>query len=303
MKMFPVYVRFLPCRRIITGFACLIVLTCFLKFNFTAEESYRFTQCAESYTVTDSDIITFAHIYRNRPYAENHGGSRFDNSFTIWTLLRQIQPEFVIESGVYKGHSTWLIRTSLPNARIVSIDRNCPQWRDPSHKTVYFCGDTFIDFGLVEWHKYVKPESTLLYFDDHQSSFKRVFQAVPFGFSKIFFEDNYDVAQGDHQSVRRIIFKEDSDGYYKDNFNSLSSPLTDTTHELLRRAFLSVTSYCEFPPVFSTSLTRQKRYDTLRSVPPIVSDDVKLFMKVQQIIGTTQLEFEEYTYFAYLHIK
>lgn len=44
--------------------------------------------------------------------------------FAVWFMSKKLNPELIIESGVYKGQSTWLFEVSCPQARIVSIDVN-----------------------------------------------------------------------------------------------------------------------------------------------------------------------------------
>ena len=48
--------------------------------------------------------------------------------FTLWFILNKYQPKVVIESGVWKGISTLLIRKTLPNCKIICLDpRNIPE--------------------------------------------------------------------------------------------------------------------------------------------------------------------------------
>ena len=42
--------------------------------------------------------------------------------FYFYLILKNLKPELIIESGVYKGQSTWLIENTLPNSKIISID-------------------------------------------------------------------------------------------------------------------------------------------------------------------------------------
>jgi hypothetical protein len=41
--------------------------------------------------------------------------------------VKALQPKFVIENGVYAGHSTWVIRTAAPGAAVFSLDPLCGQ--------------------------------------------------------------------------------------------------------------------------------------------------------------------------------
>ena len=42
--------------------------------------------------------------------------------FATFFILKKLNPSFVIESGVFRGQSTWLIENALPNSEILSID-------------------------------------------------------------------------------------------------------------------------------------------------------------------------------------
>ena len=46
----------------------------------------------------------------------------FSHMFATYFILRKINPPFVMESGVFKSQSTWLIEKTLPNTKILSID-------------------------------------------------------------------------------------------------------------------------------------------------------------------------------------
>ena len=73
------------------------------------------------------EIKVFNQIYKERPIIENLHGMRFPHMFATYFILKKIKPDFVIESGIYKGQSTWLIEKTLPNAKILSIDLDLSQ--------------------------------------------------------------------------------------------------------------------------------------------------------------------------------
>ena len=69
-----------------------------------------------------NSVSEFLDVYNSRPIKENAGGMGVNHSWALWYVLRQVNPSVVVESGVWKGHSTWLIHTALPNAKIYSFD-------------------------------------------------------------------------------------------------------------------------------------------------------------------------------------
>jgi len=67
-------------------------------------------------------LPAFWELYETRPILHNDGGMRTPQLFAVWSILRALEPELVVESGVWKGLSTWLIEKACPSARVISID-------------------------------------------------------------------------------------------------------------------------------------------------------------------------------------
>ncbi|CAD5126985.1 unnamed protein product [Dimorphilus gyrociliatus] len=137
-------------------------------------------------------IGPFLQIFSKRLHNFTTDGS-INNRFALWSFLRIMQPEHVIESGANKGYGTWLIRKALPKARITVISPTTPnQYLDKRNSTKYFTSKKFLDFNRIDWSKEkIKREKTIVYFDDHQSVYKRIVQAAKHGFKHIIFDDNY----------------------------------------------------------------------------------------------------------------
>ena len=56
-----------------------------------------------------SYLDEFLKIYKNRPFPDNAGGMGLNHSFALYSLIKKLKIKKVYESGIYKGHSTWLI--------------------------------------------------------------------------------------------------------------------------------------------------------------------------------------------------
>ncbi|CAA0826922.1 Unknown protein [Striga hermonthica] len=169
---------------------------------------------------TSKDLLRgleeFVPIYETRPIQNNMYGMGFDHSFGLWFITRWLQPDLMIESGAFKGHSTWVLRQAMPHKPIVSLSPRHPEKylkKGPAYvdgNCTYFAGKDFVDFGSIEWgglmRKYgIKDRSrVLVFFDDHQNELKRLKQALKAGFKHLVFEDNYDTGTGDHYSFRQI---------------------------------------------------------------------------------------------------
>ena len=64
----------------------------------------------------------FIELYKEKPIKDNSGGMKFPHMFGLFFLLKNLKPDFVVESGIYKGQSTWLIERTLPNVDLLSLD-------------------------------------------------------------------------------------------------------------------------------------------------------------------------------------
>ncbi|TVU13609.1 hypothetical protein EJB05_40325 [Eragrostis curvula] len=158
----------------------------------------------------------FVPMYETRPIKNNMYGMGFDHSFGLWFMARWLKPDLMIESGAFKGHSTWVLRHAMPNTRIISLSPRHPEKylkKGPAYvdgNCTYLAGKNFVDFGSVHWGRVLRnhgisdPSKVLVFFDDHQSELKRLKQALRAGFRHLIFEDNYDTGTGDHYSLRQI---------------------------------------------------------------------------------------------------
>ncbi|OIT20393.1 PREDICTED: uncharacterized protein LOC109220245 [Nicotiana attenuata] len=158
----------------------------------------------------------FVPIYETRPIKNNMYGMGFDHSFGLWFMARWLKPELMIESGAFKGHSTWVLRQAMPDTPIISLTPRHPEKylkKGPAYvdgNCTYFAGKDFVDFGNVDWAKVMKKHAikdlskVLVFFDDHQNELKRLKQALKAGFRHLVFEDNYDTGTGDHYSFRQM---------------------------------------------------------------------------------------------------
>lgn len=205
---------------------------------------------------TSKDLIKgleeFISIYETRPIKNNMYGMGFDHSFGLWFISRWLKPELMIESGAFKGHSTWVMRQAMPYTPIVSLSPRHPEKylaKGPAYvdgNCTYFAGKDFVDFGSVNWGNVMKKHGitdlsqVLIFFDDHQNELKRVKQALKAGFRHLVFEDNYDTGTGDHYSLRQICdqfyirggghscFKESDEARIRRNRNKLWEKAVDT---------------------------------------------------------------------------
>ena len=128
----------------------------------------------------------------------------FNHSFGLFAVLRKLNLKNIYESGIYKGHSTWLIENTLENINLVSIDINLKlrEYISSNKNIQYYEGDVEeLSF------KDVDVQNTLVYFDDHTNIIERLKFLYSWGIKYAVFEDNYPVGQGDTYSIRKILNK------------------------------------------------------------------------------------------------
>jgi len=142
----------------------------------------------ESPSITE-ELLAFLEIYRKRVIQDNQYGMLSVGNFYLWLLLRNLKPAAVIESGVWKGQSTWMIEQAVPHAQIISIDPELQNRVYISPNASY----TSEDFQKLDLHTTLNNEvrSTVCFFDDHQNAFERVLQCREKGIKHLIFDDNY----------------------------------------------------------------------------------------------------------------
>ena len=251
-----------------------------------------------------AELPGFLKLYETRPIQNNHGGIMLDHSFALYYTLKHIRPvpKTVIESGAFKGHGTWIIQQALPNARIFSLDPGPPKHR--LEGVEYMVGSLWKDLATVDWKaKNVDPNQTVLFIDDHQSGFRRTFLDMkPKGFNRFILEDNYPYPHGDNMSFKwacELERESEWPGVVHDNFGKEHINLTWSEHlqhaDYLRKA-LKV--YYEFPPIASSELSGQTRFEPTRTSAPIVT--IKKFFQQSGLAELHPRELAGYTHFLYV---
>src|SRR4051812_40880727 len=66
-----------------------------------------------------ASLESFLPLFEMRPIADNQGGMRSVGLFNVWFLITRLRPKAVLESGIWKGQSTWLIEQAAPEAGIL----------------------------------------------------------------------------------------------------------------------------------------------------------------------------------------
>lgn len=224
------------------------------------------------------DIDEFSAIYDDRPIKDNQGGMMAPHMFAAWFMAKKLSPDLLVESGIWKGQSTWLLEKACPEAKLISIDLQLDLREYISEKAIYYDKD----FSEQDWSEVT--DRSLVFFDDHQNAYNRLQQCKWFGFKHIIFEDNYPTTQGDCYSLKKAFANagfEPAHSQSKSGNEKVTSKITRKLAKLVGFCPISHTSqpekvkiqpndidsrmmqkqldtYYEFPPVFKTKKTRWK---------------------------------------------
>jgi len=152
-------------------------------------------------------LQAFDQIYAQGPMRENPGGLCHAGASNLFLALSQFPTATaVIESGVWRGGSTWIIEKALPRlSNLYCLDPNVEDigfYRYRSKAALYSTTD-FLDY---DWHL-PDPASTIVFFDDHQDLLPRLIRCRELGLKTIILDDNYD-SYRDHQTTFTLTPKE-----------------------------------------------------------------------------------------------
>lgn len=256
----------------------------------------------------------FINIYEQRPIKNNKGGMQFSHMFYFYFILKKLNPDFVIESGVFKGQSTWLIERTIPDAKILSIDINLNQREYISKKAIYSSNDLkFLDL------KDVTP-NTLIFLDDHINHLDRIIDVDLFNIKHIIFEDNYPGDRGDFQTIKQVlenksfehnpgflsllntnlkfskmIFKKIFDKKYNSKKDSdlIDKRIRDghINQAYIENILKKINYYYEFPP-----LEIQKNYNADIKIKEPLIKDINILNKIKNYQ-------DNFNFFTYVNLK
>jgi|WetSurMetagenome_2_1015567.scaffolds.fasta_scaffold116951_1 hypothetical protein len=139
------------------------------------------------FTVENVEVFSdkFIEIYAKRPIKENTGGTGIKPGYWLFVMAGFLDAELIIESGVWRGQSAWLLRQANPRAVVHAFDISLQnlEYRDST-----------IKYHKMDWYEYrlfcCNPERSIIFFDDHINQARRVQEAHRRGFKWVFFDDN-----------------------------------------------------------------------------------------------------------------
>jgi len=131
-------------------------------------------------------VAAFFRLWPDRPVRNNTGGSGFNDSLTLYVLARLIDPALIVESGVHRGHATWVLRRACPQAEVHAFDPDLSGLvhRDPA---AHYRARDWAEVPLTA----PAGRPALAVFDDHVSHARRIREAHARGFRLLLLDDNF----------------------------------------------------------------------------------------------------------------
>lgn len=204
----------------------------------------------------------FAKLYAKRPIQNNRGGMNINHAFALWFTVSHMKPEYIIESGVLHGQTTWLLHQAAPEAQVYSVDP-MSEWqllyKDNSTKQRYFMGENFKDLSNITWDDFIPKDArhrTLVMLDDHQSSIKRTKQLLAHDFIHLWYDDNWsgNYEGADCYSFNQVCSPAPAKAKavsWKDNMGASSESISVDDHNDNSKWLSShIEIYYEFPAIF-----------------------------------------------------
>mmetsp|Transcript_25247 Transcript_25247/g.59908 ORF Transcript_25247/g.59908 Transcript_25247/m.59908 type:complete len:619 (-) Transcript_25247:570-2426(-) len=211
----------------------------------------------------------FLEVYDRRPIKNNAGGMGIHHLFGLFYSAKVANPLVVLESGVWKGLTTWILRQAAPSAKIICFDPTdmTAGW----HRTLNVervMGSKFLDISYYNFSVLSPDEKarTFVLIDDHHAHLPRLEALYSAGFTNLWavFDDNWPPGKGDCTSVKQLM--DPTGSPLKDHpytMGNLDDPVTFKTRFGKTSRTISVKQHRE------SALRFRKLIDCYIEVPPL----------------------------------
>ncbi len=133
----------------------------------------------------ESYINEFEDVFMKSPIKEQGSGFGFNEGVFFYTILKIINPTVVIESGIMKGFTTYLIDVATnENCKIYCYDINLENNLYNSKKA------TYINTDITKNVPSIQNEKVVALWDDHTSQIDRLKFSLIHGIKYNFFDDD-----------------------------------------------------------------------------------------------------------------
>lgn len=143
------------------------------------------------FNLESSDVILkkiiedYISVFYKSPVKELGSGFGFNEGLFLFCIIRIIKPDLIIESGVMKGFTTYLIDAASSNdCDIKCYDINFENLEYKSNKASYFNHD------ISSNKPNLQNKKVLAFWDDHTSQLDRLVFSINEGIKYNFFDDD-----------------------------------------------------------------------------------------------------------------
>ena len=136
------------------------------------------------------NIDRYDEIFRTVKIRDLNGGMGYNNGLIFYILISHFQPKKVLESGVWRGFSTFLLDdATLSDSKLFCFDINLGNRKVFSKKASYFESDLMlvdeVDFSSIDF----------AFFDDHVSIYDRLQFSLENKIEVVIVDDDVSVTQ------------------------------------------------------------------------------------------------------------
>lgn len=133
-----------------------------------------------------STVSEFRKVFLESPITMNVYGANFPSGMNLFCLARHLSPSTIVESGVYKGQSSYFLSAACPRASVLAFDVNLSQVAYRAPRVVFRENDwTETDVSC--------SGTGFCFFDDHCNQAERILQAYERGFRYILVDDSWPI--------------------------------------------------------------------------------------------------------------
>lgn len=156
-----------------------------------AKTLHSFFINTETYRGIEVDVIAkhvseYRSLWLTNPITENVYGANFTAGLNLFLMTRCLAPQIIVESGVYKGVTSYFLASASPNAKVHSFDPDLSNVHHRILNVTYKAHDWMASKITCD-----PVGSGLCFFDDHQNQALRVIQAYERGFRHLIFDDSW----------------------------------------------------------------------------------------------------------------
>ncbi|MEM9156633.1 MAG: hypothetical protein AAGB13_16640, partial [Cyanobacteria bacterium P01_F01_bin.33] len=76
---------------------------------------------------------------------QTRGGSGYNNAILLWSITRILDPILIIESGMFRGFTSWVLRQAAPRAEQYAFDISLDKLQYRAEGVKYYEHDWFIE--------------------------------------------------------------------------------------------------------------------------------------------------------------